>query len=79
MKQQEYEDFIKIFNDRKNKYAKLINDIQQNKYFFPVIMGICSLNEVKNLNYEQLMEVNAISELKLEKQVLELTLGKSTL
>ncbi|WP_024654658.1 DUF1322 family protein [Borrelia hispanica] len=79
MKQENYGDFIKIFNNTKDKYSKLLNDIQRNQYFFPVIMGICSLNEVKKLNYEELMEVNSISELKLEKQVLELALGKSTL
>ncbi|AHH03893.1 MULTISPECIES: DUF1322 family protein [Borrelia] len=69
----------KIFNETKLEYFKLLEEIKQNKYFFPVIMGICTLNEVKTLNYEELNEVYKISNLKLEKQIFEMTLSKGML
>ncbi len=39
-------------------------------------MNICSYNEVKKLPYDELIEVNQIANLKLEKELFELILSK---
>ncbi|AHH11521.1 DUF1322 family protein (plasmid) [Borrelia coriaceae] len=72
-------EYMKLFNETKHSYFNLLEKIKKNKYFFPIIMGICSVNEVKKLNYKDLMEVNKISELKLEKQIFEMFLSKGIL
>ncbi|WP_434757560.1 DUF1322 family protein (plasmid) [Borrelia puertoricensis] len=71
--------YIQILHETKLEYFKLLEEIKQNKYFFPIIMGVCTLNDVKTLNYKDLMEVNKISELKLEKQIFEMFLSKGVL
>nr|WP_241766242.1 DUF1322 family protein [Borrelia crocidurae] len=42
-------------------------------------MGICSFNEVKTLNYKDLMEVNKISDLKLQMKIYEMSLSRGIL
>ncbi|WP_347230935.1 DUF1322 family protein [Borrelia crocidurae] len=43
------------------------------------MMGICSFNEVKTLNYKDLMEVNKISDLKLQMKIYEMSLSRGIL
>ncbi|AHH07307.1 Hypothetical protein BCD_1241 (plasmid) [Borrelia crocidurae DOU] len=52
---------------------------KKTKYHFPVMMGICSFNEVKTLNYKDLMEVNKISDLKLQMKIYEMSLSRGIL
>ncbi|WP_422850031.1 DUF1322 family protein, partial [Borreliella afzelii] len=40
------------------------------------IMNICSYDDVKKLPYDELLEVNRIANLKLEKELYELILSK---
>ncbi|WP_422850130.1 DUF1322 family protein, partial [Borreliella afzelii] len=40
------------------------------------IMNICSYDDVKKLPYDELLEVNRIADLKLEKELYELILSK---
>ncbi|MCD2388342.1 DUF1322 family protein [Borreliella burgdorferi] len=67
---------IASLNETRKKYFQLIEEIKNNKYYFPIIMNICSYEMVKKLPYDELLEVNQIAELKLEKELFELVLSK---
>ncbi|ADQ30026.1 DUF1322 domain-containing protein [Borreliella burgdorferi] len=67
---------IENLNETRKKYFQLIEEIKNNKYYFPIIMNICSYEMVKKLPYDELLEVNQIAELKLEKELFELVLSK---
>ncbi|WP_419255436.1 DUF1322 family protein [Borreliella afzelii] len=67
---------IANLNESRKKYFKLIDEIKNDKYYFPVIMNICSYDDVKKLPYDELLEVNRIADLKLEKELYELILSK---
>ncbi len=60
----------------RKKYFNLLDEIKNNKYYFPVIMNICSYENVKKLPYDELIEVNQIADFKLEKELYELILSK---
>ncbi|APQ15680.1 MULTISPECIES: DUF1322 family protein [Borreliella] len=63
-------------NEIRKKYFNLLDEIKNNKYYFPVIMNICSYENVKKLPYDELIEVNQIADFKLEKELYELILSK---
>ncbi|PRR32190.1 DUF1322 family protein [Borreliella burgdorferi] len=67
---------IANLNESRKKYFQLLKEIKNNKYYFPIIMNICSYEMVKKLPYDELLEVNQIAELKLEKELFELVLSK---
>ncbi|ACM10173.1 conserved hypothetical protein (plasmid) [Borreliella burgdorferi 29805] len=67
---------IANLNESRKKYFQLLEEIKNNKYYFPIIMNICSYEMVKKLPYDELLEVNQIAELKLEKELFELVLSK---
>ncbi|WP_417861787.1 DUF1322 family protein (plasmid) [Borreliella americana] len=67
---------IANLNESRKKYFQLIEEIKNNKYYFPIIMNICSYDSVKKLPYDELLAVNQIAELKLEKELFELVLSK---
>ncbi len=67
---------IANLNESRKKYFKLIDEMKNDKYYFPVIMNICSYDDVKKLPYDELLEVNRIADLKLEKELYELILSK---
>ncbi|WP_417861691.1 DUF1322 family protein [Borreliella andersonii] len=67
---------IENLNETRKKYFQLVEEIKNNKYYFPIIMNICSYEMVKKLPYDELLEVNQIAELKLEKELFELVLSK---
>ncbi|MCD2318898.1 DUF1322 family protein [Borreliella burgdorferi] len=67
---------IASLNETRKKYFNLLDEIKNDKYYFPVIMNICSYEMVKKLPYDELLEVNQIAELKLEKELFELVLSK---
>ncbi|WP_418905661.1 DUF1322 family protein [Borreliella japonica] len=67
---------IASLNESRKKYFTLLEEIKNDKYYFPVIMNICSYDDVKKLPYDELLEVNRIADLKLEKELYELILSK---
>ncbi|WP_420025702.1 DUF1322 family protein (plasmid) [Borreliella yangtzensis] len=67
---------IASLNESRKKYFNLIDKIKNDKYYFPVIMNICSYDDVKKMPYDELLEVNRIADLKLEKELYELILSK---
>ncbi|ACN53037.1 DUF1322 family protein [Borreliella valaisiana] len=56
---------IASLNESRKKYFKLIDKIKNDKYYFPIIMNICSYDDAKKLPYDELLEVNRIADLKL--------------
>ncbi|AEL19093.1 conserved hypothetical protein (plasmid) [Borreliella bissettiae DN127] len=67
---------IASLNETRKKYFNLLDEIKNDKYYFPVIMNICSYDNVKKLPYDELLEVNRLADIKLEKELYELILGK---
>ncbi|MCD2332802.1 DUF1322 family protein [Borreliella americana] len=67
---------IASINGARKKYFDLLEDIKNDKYYFPVIMNICSYDSVKKLPYDELLEVNRLADIKLEKELYELILSK---
>ncbi len=67
---------IASLDETRKKYFNLLDEIKNDKYYFPVIMNICSYDNVKKLPYDELLEVNRLAEIKLEKELYELILGK---
>ncbi|MCD2375616.1 DUF1322 family protein [Borreliella burgdorferi] len=67
---------IASINETRKKYFNLLDEIRNDKYYFPVIMNICSYDNVKKLPYDELLEVNRLADIKLEKELYELILGK---
>ncbi|MCD2380295.1 DUF1322 family protein [Borreliella burgdorferi] len=67
---------IASLNETRKKYFNLLNEIKNDKYYFPVIMNICSYDDVKKLPYDELLEVNRLADIKLEKELYELILSK---
>ncbi|WNZ75048.1 DUF1322 family protein (plasmid) [Borreliella garinii] len=59
-------------NESRKKYFNLLDEIKNDRYYFPVIMNICSYDTVKKLPYDGLIEGNQIADLKLEKELYEL-------
>ncbi|AHF45604.1 DUF1322 family protein [Borrelia parkeri] len=41
------------------------------KYYFPVLMGVCTFAEVKRFKYAELLEINKIANFKLKKEMYE--------
>ncbi|WP_210381108.1 DUF1322 family protein [Borreliella valaisiana] len=72
----ELDQALASLNEIRKKYFNLLDEIKNNKYYFPVIMNICSYENVKKLPYDELIEVNQISNFKLEKELYELILSK---
>ncbi|UPA13791.1 DUF1322 family protein [Borrelia turicatae] len=68
--------FIKSLQTTRERYFALLEEVKKNKYWLPIFTNVCSYHEVKSMFYDELMEVNKISEAKLEKQILELILSK---
>ncbi|WP_038358940.1 DUF1322 family protein [Borrelia hispanica] len=68
-----------ILQEITHSYFKFLENAKKDKYHFPVMMGICSFNEVKTLNYKDLMEVNKISDLKLQMKIYEMSLSRGIL
>ncbi|MCD2421087.1 DUF1322 family protein, partial [Borreliella burgdorferi] len=48
---------IASLNETRKKYFNLLDEIKNDKYYFPVIMNICSYDNVKKLPYDELLEV----------------------
>ncbi|PRQ89415.1 DUF1322 family protein [Borreliella burgdorferi] len=67
---------IASLDETRKKYFNLLDEIKNDKYYFPVIMNICSYDNVKKLPYDELLEVNRLAEIKLEKELYELILSK---
>ncbi|MCD2331535.1 DUF1322 family protein [Borreliella burgdorferi] len=67
---------IASLNETRKKYFNLLDEIKNDKYYFPVIINICSYDDVKKLPYDELLEVNRLADIKLEKELYELILGK---
>ncbi|WP_418909444.1 DUF1322 family protein (plasmid) [Borreliella sinica] len=67
---------IASLNEIRKKYFRLIDEIKNDKYYFPVIMNICTYDTVKKFPYDELLEVNRIADIKLEKELYELILSK---
>ncbi|WP_418905998.1 DUF1322 family protein [Borreliella carolinensis] len=67
---------IASLNETRKKYFNLLDEIKNDKYYFPVIMNICSYDDVKKLPYDELLEVNRLADIKLEKELYELILSK---
>ncbi len=67
---------IASLNETRKKYFNLLDEIKNDKYYFPVIMNICSYASVKKLPYDELLEVNRLADIKLEKELYELILSK---
>ncbi|MBB6032128.1 DUF1322 family protein (plasmid) [Borreliella spielmanii] len=67
---------IANLNESRKKYFNLLDEIKNDKYYFPVIMNICSYDTVKKLPYDELLEVNRLADIKLEKELYELILSK---
>ncbi|WPM06403.1 DUF1322 family protein (plasmid) [Borreliella sinica] len=44
---------------------------ETNKYYFPIVMGICTYKDVKKMSYKELVEVNRVANLKLNKEIYE--------
>ncbi|WP_031531389.1 MULTISPECIES: DUF1322 family protein [Borreliella] len=72
----ELDQALASLNEIRKKYFNLLDEIKNNKYYFPVIMNICSYENVKKLPYDELIEVNQIADFKLEKELYELILSK---
>ncbi|WP_215537682.1 DUF1322 family protein [Borreliella bavariensis] len=60
---------IASLNESRKKYFNLLDEIKNDRCHFPVIMNICSYDTVKKLPYDELIEVNQIADLKLEKEL----------
>ncbi|ACN53337.1 DUF1322 family protein [Borreliella spielmanii] len=58
-------------------YFKYIDYLtrESNKYYFPIIMGVCTYKDVKKMRYEELLEVNRVANLKLNKEMYERVLS----
>ncbi len=67
---------IASLDETRKKYFNLLDEIKNDKYYFPVIMNICSYDDVKKLPYDELLEVNRLADIKLEKELYELILSK---
>ncbi len=67
---------IASLNETRKKYFNLLDEIKNDKYYFPVIMNICAYDDVKKLPYDELLEVNRLADIKLEKELYELILSK---
>ncbi len=67
---------IASLNETRKKYFNLLYEIKNDKYYFPVIMNICSYDNVKKLPYDELLEANRLADIKLEKELYELILSK---
>ncbi len=67
---------IASLNETRKKYFNLLDEIKNDKYYFPVIMNICSYDNVKKLPYDELLEANRLADIKLEKELYELILSK---
>ncbi|AEL70100.1 conserved hypothetical protein (plasmid) [Borreliella afzelii PKo] len=67
---------IASLNETRKKYFNLLDEIKNDKYYFPVIMNICSYDDVKKFPYDELLEINRLADLKLEKELYELILSK---
>ncbi|WP_029361975.1 DUF1322 family protein [Borreliella garinii] len=63
---------IASLNESRKKYFNLLDEIKNDRYYFPVIMNICSYDTVKKLPYDELIKGNQIADLKLEKELYEL-------
>ncbi|PRR60141.1 DUF1322 family protein, partial [Borreliella burgdorferi] len=46
---------IASLDETRKKYFNLLDEIKNDKYFFPVIMNICSYYSVKKLPYDELL------------------------
>nr|WKT13945.1 DUF1322 family protein [Borrelia sp. BU AG58] len=51
-------------------YLKYLRS-QPCKYYFPVLMGVCTYSEVRQFKYTELIEINKIANLKLKKEIYE--------
>ncbi|WKC77571.1 DUF1322 family protein (plasmid) [Borreliella turdi] len=60
-------------------YFKYIDYLTRevNKYYFPIVMGICTYKDVKKMRYKELLEVNRAANLKLNKEMYERALSFS--
>ncbi|UPA12566.1 DUF1322 family protein [Borrelia venezuelensis] len=76
MKHREVDKFIESMNATRTRYFTLLEEIKRNKYWLPVITGICSYREIKRMTYDEFIEVSNIAEAKLEMEILELILSK---
>ncbi|AWG43353.1 hypothetical protein CR532_05260 (plasmid) [Candidatus Borreliella tachyglossi] len=72
----EIKQVINQIHESRHQYFTLLEEIRNNKYAFPVIMGIATLSEVKRMLYNDLFEVNKLADFKLQKQVYELIFRK---
>ncbi|ACL35225.1 DUF1322 family protein [Borreliella garinii] len=64
----ELDQAIASLNESRKKYFNLLY-VKNDRYYFPVIMNICSYDTVKKLPYDEIIEVNQIADLKLEKEL----------
>ncbi|WKC79411.1 DUF1322 family protein [Borreliella tanukii] len=60
-------------------YFKYIDHLKKesNKYYFPIVMGICTYKDVKKMSYKELVEVTRVANLKLNKEMYERILSFS--
>ncbi len=69
---------IASLNESRKKYFNLLDEIKNDRYYFPVIMNMCSYDTAKKLPYDELIEVNQIADLKLEKELIEKELSRQS-
>ncbi|WP_445436328.1 DUF1322 family protein [Candidatus Borreliella tachyglossi] len=77
MKNSEIKEIINQIHESRHQYFTLLEEIRNDKYAFPVVMGIATLSEVKKMLYNDLLEANKLADLKLQKEVYELILRNS--
>ncbi|WKC84932.1 DUF1322 family protein [Borreliella lusitaniae] len=59
------------------KYIEYLTK-EANKYYFPIVMGICTYKDVKKMSYKELLEVTRAANLKLNKEIYEKFLPASS-
>lgn len=70
-------EYHKSKSDLLGKYLEFSKDLQaeENKYYFPVVMGICTFDEIRKMTYDDVCHITNIARLKLEKQHFEIMLN----
>ncbi|AFI31864.1 DUF1322 family protein [Borrelia crocidurae] len=59
-----------------NSYFTFLDSLSDDKkiFYFPVIMNVCTFEEIKKMSYSELIEINRIAHLKLSKEKYEMLL-----
>ncbi|WP_024653717.1 DUF1322 family protein [Borrelia persica] len=68
-------------NEILNEYLSYLRYLRSEtcKYYFPVLMGVCTFGDIKKYKYAELIEINKIANFKLKKEVYESILTSNLL